>query len=239
MTRVALGLIVALLPGWSADGGGSPTDASENEPGAARLVSFPPSDGGIVFADLYGEGDHGVVLVHGGRFDKASWTTQARALAEAGFRVLAIDLRGYGQSRGGKAARSSYDHLHLDVLAAIRYLRGSDATTVSVVGGSLGGWAAARAAVEATPGEVDRLVLLAHSPIDEPERMQGRKLFVTTRSDRSGSGLRLDTIREQYERAPGPKELLILEGSAHAQHIFSTDQGAQLMAEIFRFLGEP
>jgi len=32
---------------------------------------------------------------------------------------------------------------------------------------------------------------------------------------------------------------LILNGSAHAQHIFETDQGARLMAEILRFLSEP
>jgi hypothetical protein len=30
--------------------------------------------------------------------------------------------------------------------------------------------------------------------------------------------------------------LLVLEGSAHAQFIFATDQGERLMAEILRFL---
>ena len=46
-------------------------------------------------------------------------------------------------------------------------------------------------------------------------------------------------IRDQYERAPDPKQLVILEGSAHAQHIFETDQGERLMREILRFLSEP
>jgi hypothetical protein len=41
-------------------------------------VSFPTQDGGVVHADLYGKGDHGVVLAHGGRFNKESWATQAR-----------------------------------------------------------------------------------------------------------------------------------------------------------------
>ena len=60
-------------------------------PGAAQeLVSFPTADGGLIYADLYGTGDHGVVLAHGGRFNKSSWEKQARALAEAGFRALAI-----------------------------------------------------------------------------------------------------------------------------------------------------
>ena len=70
--------------------------------------------------------------------------------------------------------------------------------------------------------------------------MKGRKLFILTREDFSGGGvLRLPSIRKQYQRAPEPKELLILEGSAHAQHIFGTDQAERLMDEILRFLSKP
>ena len=208
--------------------------------GPQEHVSFPTQDGGLVYADMYGKGDRGVVLAHGGRFNKASWEKQARALAEAGFRALAIDFRGRGQSRGGPQSKSPDDELHLDVLAAVRYLRQTGAKTVSVVGGSMGGWAAAQAAVEAAPGEIGRIVLLAHGAIDEPERMKGRKLFITSRGDLNSRGIpRLEKIREQYERAPDPKELLILEGSAHAQFIFETEQGERLMREILRFLSEP
>jgi len=202
-------------------------------------VSFPTEDGGVVHADLYGQGAHGVVLAHGGRFTKASWATQAETLARAGFRVLTIDFRGRGESRGGPQSTSP-DDVHFDVLAAVRYLRASGAETVSVVGASFGGGAAARAAVEAGEGEIDRLVLLAASAIDEPERMKGRTLFITARGDTTGSGaLRLPVIRDQYERAPGPKELVILEGAAHAQYLFEKDQGERLMREILRFLSEP
>ncbi len=202
-------------------------------------VSFPTEDGGVVHADMYGNGDRGVVLAHGGRFNKESWATQAHVLAKAGFRALAIDFRGRGQSQGGPQITSP-DDVHFDVLAAVRYLHEIGAKTVSVVGGSFGGWAAAQAAVEAKEGEIDRIVLLAASAIDEPERMKGRKLFITTRDDFSGSGvLRLPEIRDQYERAPDPKQLVILEGAAHAQHIFETDQGERLMDEILRFLSEP
>jgi len=207
---------------------------------AQELVSFPTSDGGIIYADQYGDGTHAVVLAHGGQFTKESWAAQAEALTEAGFRTLAIDFRGRGRSRGGPGSSSSDDAVHLDVLAAIQYLRNTGAQHISLVGASFGGWAAARAATEAPPGEIDRIVLLAHSPIESPEAIQGRKLFITTQNDFSGSGtLRLPSIREQYERAPHPKELVILEGSAHAQHIFGTDQGPRLLREILRFLSEP
>ena len=210
-------------------------------PGAAQeLVSFPTDDGGVVYADLYGCGERGVVLAHGGRFTKESWAEQAQALSEAGFLTLAIDFRGRGQSRGGSGAVPGDDAAYYDVLAAVRYLHRLGAHRVSVVGASFGGEAAARASVEAAPGEIDRIVLIAHSPINEPGRIKGRKLFITSRDDLSGSGtLRLPSIRDQYERAPHPKELVILDGSAHAQHMFSTDQGLRLLSEILRFLSEP
>ena len=203
-----------------------------------QLVSFPTQDGGRVYANIYGKNDRSVVLAHGGRFNKESWATQAKALAKAGFRVVAIDFRGRGQSRGGPGSTSPADGVHFDVLAAVRYLRQTGAETVSVVGASFGGWAAARAAVEA-PGEIDRLVLLA-ATVDEPERLVGRKLFILTREDFRGEGVpRLPEIREQYERAPDPKELVLLDGSVHAQFIFETDQADRLMGEIVRFLSEP
>jgi dienelactone hydrolase len=209
-------------------------------PQDVETVSFTTEDGGIVYADVYGTGEHGVVLAHGGRFNKESWTTQARALAAAGFRAVAIDFRGRGQSRGGPQSSSGDGGVHFDVLAAVRYLRDTGAQTVSVVGASFGGGAAAQAAVEAPPGDIDRLVLLAHSAIEEPQLMKGRKLFITARGDTSGSGaLRLPSIRNQYEEAPGPKQLVLLDGAAHAQFIFDTEQGERLMGEILRFLSEP
>jgi hypothetical protein len=70
--------------------------------------------------------------------------------------------------------------------------------------------------------------------------MQGRKLFVVGRDDADGDGSRrLDQIREQFEKAPDPKQLVILESSAHAQFLFETDQGPRLMSEILRFLQGP
>ena len=204
--------------------------------GGPEEVSFPTEDGGVVCADVYGEGDRVVILAHGGRFTKESWARQAPELAEAGVRVIAIDFRGRGRSQGGPG--SSDDSVHYDVLAAVRYARQAGAKTIAVVGASFGGWAAARAAT-AAPGEIDRIVLLA-APCDEPERLTGRKLFILARDDVRGEGEpRLPAIRAQYERAPQPKELVLLDGSAHAQFIFDSDQGERLMREIVRFLTEP
>src|SRR5258706_16413228 len=118
-------------------------------------------------------------------------------------------------------------------------MRKAGAKTVSVVGGSMGGGAAADASMDAEPGEIDRLVLLAAWTDRPAEKMKGRKLFIVARDDANDDGLRLPKIWANYEKAVGPKELVILDGSAHAQYLFATDQGERLMREILRFLVEP
>ena len=200
---------------------------------APEPVSFATEDGATIHADLYGKGERTVVLAHGGRFNKESWTPQAQVLAQAGYRVLAFDFRGYGQS----PAHAKGEALHLDVLAAVRYLRQAGAKTVSVVGGSLGGGAAADATIVAAPGEIDRLVLLGTGAGEmPPEKMKGRLLFIVARDDTSGEGLRLPGILAKYEKAPQPKKLVLIESSAHAQFLFATKRGDQVMNEILGFL---
>jgi pimeloyl-ACP methyl ester carboxylesterase len=203
---------------------------------AQKTVSFPAQDGGVIYADVYGNGDRAVVLAHGGRFNKQSWSEQARTLASAGFRVLAIDFRGYGKSRGPGDSDPLSAPLQLDVLAAVRYLRETGAQSVSVVGGSMGAAAAGDASIASRPGEIDRLVLLGGAPDGPAENLKSATLFIVARDDSSGDGPRLPRIQQQYQKAPEPKELIILDGSAHAQYLFQTDQAARVMREILRFL---
>jgi pimeloyl-ACP methyl ester carboxylesterase len=206
---------------------------------AQEHASFSTSDGGLVEADLYGKGDRALVLAHGGRFNKESWKKQALELEKAGYRVLAINFRGYGKSRGPGDSDPLSAPLHNDVLAAVRYLRKAGAKSVSVIGGSMGGAAAGDASVEAEPDEIERLVFLGSEGGEKPEKMKGRKLFLIARDDRGSSDIpRLPKVREHYEKATDPKELIILDGSAHAQFLFETDQRERVMREILRFLSE-
>jgi len=201
---------------------------------AQQAVSFPASDGATISGDVYGKGNRGVVLAHGGRFNKDSWKDQAKTLADAGFRSVAIDFRGEGQSRGPEG-RSVDDARHLDILAAIHYLRQTGAQTIAVVGASMGGDYAAEAA-EAEPAAIDRLVLLASGAYTPVMKMKGPKLFIVARDDANGEGLRLPKIRVQFEKAARPKKLIVLDGPAHAQFLFQTSQGPRLMQEILQFL---
>lgn len=203
---------------------------------AQKLISFPTGDGGLVAANLYGSGERAVLLVHGGPFTKESWANQAPILVAAGFQVLAIDLRGHGQSHGPGEANPSDAQLALDVLAAVRYLHRHGAKTVSIIGGSMGGAAAGDASITSRPGEIDRIVMLGAAPNRPADKLKSPALFIVARDDTSGDGPRLPGIRAQYEKAPQPKRLIVLEGSAHAQYLFQTDQSERVMQEILRWL---
>jgi len=83
------------------------------------------------------------------------------------------------------------------------------------------------------------LVLLGAAPNGPAEKLKAPTLFIVARDDASADGPRLPGIRAQYEKAPEPKELIILDGSAHAQYLFETNQGERVMHEILRFLSPP
>ncbi|PYT39017.1 MAG: hypothetical protein DMG47_22340 [Acidobacteria bacterium] len=100
----------------------------------------------------------------------------------------------------------------------------------------MGGGAAGDASIHSEPGTIGRLVFLGSAPNDPAEKLKAASLFIVARNDANADGLRLPGIRAQYEKAPQPKELIILDGSAHAQFLFQTDQGEKVMREILRFL---
>jgi dienelactone hydrolase len=190
-------------------------------------VSFETSDGGMIYGQVYGSGDHAVVLAHGAVFNKESWREQAIALSKAGLTVLAIDFRGYGRSRAGSKGTA----LHLDLLAAMKHMKDSGAKRVSLLGGSMGGAAAAKAVALAKPGSVDRLILLAPAGIDEPRKLHGRILFIGSEDDWATPGM-----KDAFRKTPAPRKLTLLKGKAHAQHIFKTTQSNNLLEHITRWL---
>ena len=215
----------------------TPLEPSTTETDArVEHVSFASEDGALIYADLYGRGDRGVVLAHGGRFTKESWQPQAQKLASAGYRVLAFDFRGFGKSHGPGDSDMFTAPMQLDVLAAVRYLRSNGAKTVAVIAGSFGGSAAADASIASKPGEIDRLILLAAEGNGPAERIKAPLLEIVARDDANDDGPRLPHIRVWFDKVPQPKELIVLDGSAHAQFLFQTEQAERVMKDILTFL---
>lgn len=206
---------------------------------AQSEVVIPLADhSGEVRADIYGTGPRGVILAHGGRFDKESWRPQAQAIAAAGFRVLALRFRGDRRNADGTPGAEGSDADNAaDVRAAVAWLEGNGAKQIAAVGASLGGDAVTLASVT-DPGHIERIVLLG-SGGREIARVRARKLFIVARNDRSGEGPRLPRISAAYAAARPPKNLVVVEGRAHAQYLFATPQGKQVLDEILRFLSAP
>lgn len=102
-------------------------------PEATRL---PGADGLTLAADAYGERDAPVVLLlHGGGQTRHSWGATAADLAALGFRAIAIDARGHGESDWDPGRRYLFEPFARDLVEVIA----SFPTAPAVVGASLGG----------------------------------------------------------------------------------------------------
>ena len=147
------------------------------------------------------------------------------------FKGLQSDSRPQSRAEG-----LSFGTCCAPLLAAVRYLRKNGAKTVAIVGGSFGGSAAADASITSQPGEINGLALLAADWNGPAERLKAPLLVIVARDDANDEGLRLPRIRAWFDRAPQPKKLLVLEGSAHAQFLFQTNQSDRVMRELLQFL---
>ncbi len=68
-----------------------------------QKTTFTTEDGIKISANYWpAKSENAVVLLHMLGRNKESWTSFAEKLKKAGFNVLAIDMRGHGESGGGR-----------------------------------------------------------------------------------------------------------------------------------------
>jgi pimeloyl-ACP methyl ester carboxylesterase len=113
----------------------------------------------VAYMDVPPEGDSNgrtALLLHGRNFPSSYWQTTIKALAAAGYRVVAPDQIGFGKSS------KPLSDLHFDELArnTASLLDSLNIETVDVVAHSMGGMLATRFA-RAYPARVERMVLAA------------------------------------------------------------------------------
>jgi non-heme chloroperoxidase len=128
--------------------------------------------------DLYYE-DHGsgqpVVLIHGYPLNGRSWERQERALLEAGYRVIAYDRRGWGQSSQPTTGHD-YDTFTADLNELLEQLEVSD---IVLAGFSMGTGEVTRYLGKHGSDRVDKAVLFGAIPPfllkadDNPEGVDG------------------------------------------------------------------
>ena len=107
-----------------------------------------------------------MILIHGFISSTQIWSGVFLRLADAGFRVIAIDLPGYGYSDKPANGRYTIDAQAHAVFGLMDRLGIEKAT---IVGASYGGAVAATMALD-SPERVDHLVLIGAVSSDEPKK---------------------------------------------------------------------
>lgn len=169
-------------------------DAAEFEVGRRDHISFVRE----------GAGGFPLLLLHGWPETRRIWWRNVGPLAEAGFEVIAPDLRGYGDSGPGPDGHFDVASQARDMEALLRSALGHDRCVAC--GGDFGGVVAQDLSLR-FPGLVDRLVLfntippvLPESPRElPPEARMATDYFVRQGTDADGLAAELDS-REKRER---------------------------------------
>ena len=188
-----------------------------------------------------------MVLAHGFSTETGQddWNAFAEYLAGLGYGVLTFDFRGFCDRDGCSEGPMQLGENWRDVAAAVEYLRSRGSERIFIVGASMGGIAAFRAADEA---ELDLagIVSLATpqypsiyydgEPAENdvtPERLQriaAPKLFIAGADDVQSPGeapLRpgvesvrfADDARAMFEASPEPRQLEIVDSDAHSSEL--------------------
>ncbi|GAA1885575.1 alpha/beta fold hydrolase [Asanoa iriomotensis] len=210
-------------------------------PGMASGVGAKPVrfgvDGATNLAGLLGgKGSTGVVLAHQAEADLCQWILGFNELIGKGYQVLAFDFHGHG------ASESSEVGFDKDVAAAAATLRAAGATTVVLVGASMGGTFSIAAAAEISPpvaGVVSVSAPLAYGGVSaqqETPKLAVPALFLAQQDD----GLFGDAALE-FEKAATASpdaQALVTPGATHGVPLVIEGGDAKLRAAFFAFLAK-
>ena len=150
--------------------------------------------------------------------DQASYGALAKDLARKGYPVLTFNFRGYGNSGGPK----NISRIALDMNAAVRFMA-ERVTCMVLIGASMGGTASI---LEGNHPKVKGVVTLSAPELKPP------KLFVAAKGDVSA----YESAEYFYAHATEPKEILLVEGSAHGTLLLEDPSAPLIKRKLLEFL---
>jgi pimeloyl-ACP methyl ester carboxylesterase len=212
---LAIATLVASLTGLAA----CSDDPEASPPAGSRAVEVPGPEGSRLAARELGRGPVALVLAHGATTNMSSWYAPMDELADAGYRVLAFDARGVGDSSG--SASTDPEARVEDIGAVIRSVRAGGADRVVVMGSSLGAQAALLVAERASgDGPVDAAVdaVVGVSPATVPSGAGSIRVpafFVASEDDR-GPAADARALGRELDA-----EVEIVPGSIHGSDLFA------------------
>lgn len=141
-----------------------------------RTIRLLSADGMPLVGTLRGEAGPVVLLLHGGGQTRHSWRQAAVDLPAGGFRSLALDQRGHGDSAWDPEGRYSFADYARDAAAVAAQVTARFGERPFAVGASLGGLASLLAAPEEDP--FAGLVLVDVTPRLDPGGVAAIHLFM-------------------------------------------------------------
>jgi dienelactone hydrolase len=217
--------------------------------GAPEAVSFDASDGVRLKADYYPppaaqRQDAPIVLVlHGAGAERTAWEPLVGPLHEAGLAVLALDLRGHGESattvtreRAVQRDPQLFRDMYADVRGAYDWLARQphvDRARFALVGAGVGGNVALRYAAE--DRSVDALVCLSthladlgHDAAGDAHQITGRRLLLVGGADERDA---LYTLKKQTD---GVEVRLADEHAGHGTELLSDEELTRGLAHFVK-----
>jgi len=206
-------------------------------------VTFETRDGVTLEGRLFGDGSTGVVLSHMQPADQRSWFAFANRLADEGYLVLTYDFRGYCPGGVGGCSQGDLQipAIWQDVLGAMDFVRSEGATSVALVGASMGGTASLVAAGQ--EGSDPEVVVTLSAPasieglnVDAAllQRVTANKLFIAGVGDAAGAA----SAEQLYEIAPPPKRPEIVPADDHGTDLLTGAQGEVVQRLIETYLAQ-
>ena len=229
-----LGVLLSAIPALILAGcGADPTPVPTPSQATASVISFITDDGVELRGRLYGHGQKGLVLAHMYPADQTSWWEFAPVLADKGYMTLTFDFRGYGDSGGNKEIKL----IGRDLEAAIEFLKSEGASTLFLIGASMGGTAALKvAARQKVAGVVALSAPLEFRGISvKGEQVQGPVLLIATKGDGSATKSLRTMIDDGIVGEPSER-VVYEEGSDHGTYILEGENGDPAKARILGFL---
>ena len=113
-------------------------DAATTASGASGVdVEIKAADGKTLYGSYFANDGDGksVLLLHELYTNRSSWTPLVQPLLDAGFKVLAVDLRGYGKTKG----KINWKNAQTDTVAWADWLKAqAGVQSIALVGSSMG-----------------------------------------------------------------------------------------------------
>lgn len=172
---------------------------------ATSPIEFNTPGGVTLRGDVYGGlGGHSVILLHGGGQTRHAWRETSQALACNDFHVIALDLRGHGESDWAPDANYTLDAFVEDLHSIVDSLTDRP----SIVGASLGGITALLAEGESEQNHFKNLVLVDVAPRIEAQGVSRIIGFMTSRPEGYESVAEAAAaIAEYLPHRPPPSDL--------------------------------